>query len=40
MAIVEIGSNVYNVPDQVASKLLDSYDKIEKLEMEVQKKYK
>jgi len=37
MAIVEIESKVYNVPFEVASKLLDSYDKIEELEMEVRK---
>ena len=37
MAIVEIGSEVYNIPDKVASKVLDLFDKIEELEMEVRK---
>ena len=37
MAIVEIGSEVYNIPEQVASKILDMSFKIEELEMEVAK---
>ncbi len=37
MAIVEIGSEVYNIPEQVASKILDMSFKIEELEMEVRK---
>ena len=37
MAIVEIGSEVYNIPEQVASKVLDMSFKIEELEMEVRK---
>ena len=37
MAIVEVGSEVYNIPDKVASKVLDLFDKIEELEMEVRK---